>query len=97
MNHLFFHSLSPFVFSVVRSFNFLNNSLLVYLFLYRLYLLREFAIFFRFVSLETRLKAEADAATAAGGLEVTLDLKDKMGMVVNPGENSLNLSRFLHL
>ncbi len=57
-----------------------------------LVLLREFAIFFRFVSLETRLKAEAEAATAAGGLEVVLDLKEKMGMVVNPGESSLSLS-----
>ncbi len=44
--------------------------------------LREFAAFFRFASLEARLRAEGDAAEAKAGTEKHLDLREKLGMVV---------------
>jgi len=88
----FFFFLSFFFFLFFIPFNRLFFQL-VQLSYFRLLSHREFAVFFRFVSLETRLKAEADAATAAGGMEVMLDLKDKMGMIVNPGKTPKIISR----
>ena len=46
--------------------------------------LSEFVEFFRHVSFDTRLKAEAEQAAAVEGFEVRLDLRRPLGMVVNP-------------